>query len=144
MIRLLLAALLLSGPVAAGAADSIEISRVQQDIRDLRRDVEALTRRMDELRLQLATPGNAPARVAAPSVGGGTGKWVDAARWREVKAGMSELEVIAALGAPTSMRMEGADRVLLYAMEIGTTGFLAGSVTFRERVVAEVQVPGLR
>jgi hypothetical protein len=29
-------------------------------------------------------------------------------------------------------------------MEIGTTGFLAGSVTLRERVVAEVQMPVLR
>lgn len=144
MARVLLAALLLLAPVAAGAADSIEISRVQQDIRDLKRDVEALTRRMDELRVQLARPGDTPVRATAPPVAGGTGAWVDAAKWRQVKVGMSELEVIAALGAPTSMRTEGTGRVLLYAMEIGTTGFLAGSVTLRERVVAEVQTPMLR
>jgi len=145
MARLLLAVLLLLlGPVAASAADSIEISRVQQDIRDLRRDVEALTRRMDELRAQLARPGDPPARAAAPSADGGTGMWVDAGKWRQVKVGISELEVIAALGAPTSMRMQDGNRVLLYAMEIGTTGFLAGSVMLRERVVTEVQVPMLR
>jgi hypothetical protein len=145
MARLLLAALLLLlGPVAASAADSIEISRVQQDIRDLRRDVEALARRMDELRAQLARPGDPPVRAIAPSAAGGTGMWVDAAKWRQVKVGMSELEVIAALGAPTSMRAQDGSRVLLYAMEIGTTGFLAGSVTVRERVVTEVQVPALR
>ncbi len=57
---------------------------------------------------------------------------------------MSELEVITVLGAPTSMRAEGTDRVLLYAMEVGMSGFLAGSVTLRERVVAEVQTPMLR
>jgi hypothetical protein len=144
MARLLLATLLLLEPVAASAADSIEISRVQQDIRDLKRDVETLTRRMDELRVQLARPGDAPPRAATPSAAAGAVTWVDATKWRQLKAGMSELEVIAALGAPTSMRTENGDRVLLYAMEIGTTGFLAGSVTLRERVVAEVQMPVLR
>jgi hypothetical protein len=144
MARLLIASWLLLAPLAAGAADSIEISRVQQDIRDLKRDVETLTRRMDELRVQLGRPGDAPGRAMAPPVQGGTMTWVDAAKWRQVKAGMSELEVIAMLGAPTSMRAQGADRVLLYAMEIGTTGFLAGSVTLREKVVAEIQTPALR
>jgi hypothetical protein len=144
MTRLVLATLLLLGPVAANAADSIEISRVQQDIRDLKRDMDSLTRRMDELRAQLARPGDAPLRAATPPVTSGAGIWVDATKWRQVKTGMSELEVIATLGAPTSMRTQDGDRVLLYAMEIGTTGFLAGSVTLRERVVAEVQMPVLR
>jgi hypothetical protein len=144
MTRLLLVSWLLLMPVAASAADSIEISRLQQDIRDLKRDVEALTRRMDELRTQAANPANPALRSIAPPGAASAGTWVDAAKWRQLKAGMSELEVIATLGAPTSMRAQGADRVLLYAMEIGTTGFLAGSVTVREKVVAEIQVPVLR
>jgi len=57
---------------------------------------------------------------------------------------MSELEVIELLGAPTSMREEGDARVLLYAMEIGDSGFLGGSVTLRERVVTEVRQPVLQ
>ena len=56
---------------------------------------------------------------------------------------MSELEVIDLLGAPTSMRAEGDARVLLYAMEIGSSGFLRGSVTLRDRAVVEVQQPTL-
>ena len=57
---------------------------------------------------------------------------------------MSELEVIDLLGAPTSMRAEGDARVLLYALEIGASGFLGGSVTLRDRTVAEVRPPTLQ
>ena len=57
---------------------------------------------------------------------------------------MSELEVIGALGPPTSMRTQGNERVLLYAIEIGSSGFLGGSVTLRDRVVSEVRQPVLQ
>jgi hypothetical protein len=57
---------------------------------------------------------------------------------------MSELEVISSLGPPTSMREEGGARVLLYAMEIGVSGFLGGSVKLRERAVVEVAQPTLQ
>jgi hypothetical protein len=42
------------------------------------------------------------------------------------------------------MRQQQADRVLFYAMEIGASGFLAGSVTLRDRSVASVQRPTLQ
>ena len=61
-----------------------------------------------------------------------------------VRPGMSELEVIAILGSPTSMRTEEGARVLLYALEIGASGFLVGSVRLRERSVESVQNPTLR
>jgi len=57
---------------------------------------------------------------------------------------MSELEVVSVLGPPSSMRSQAGTRVLLYAMEIGSSGFLGGSVTFRDRVVTEVQNPVLK
>jgi hypothetical protein len=57
---------------------------------------------------------------------------------------MSELEVISLLGPPTSMRTTDGQRVLLYAMEIGASGFLSGRVNMRDRVVLEVQSPVLR
>ena len=71
-------------------------------------------------------------------------RWIDGAKWRRLQPGMSELEVIELLGAPTSMREEGGARVLLYALEIGTSGFLGGSVTLRDRVVSEVRQPALQ
>ncbi len=57
---------------------------------------------------------------------------------------MSELEVIEILGQPTSMRSEGDSRLLLYAMEIGASGFLSGSVRLRDGEVVEVQTPILK
>jgi hypothetical protein len=57
---------------------------------------------------------------------------------------MSELEVIGILGPPTSLRQEGDARVLLYAMEIGVTNFLGGSVEFRDQAVSEVHKPTLK
>ena len=57
---------------------------------------------------------------------------------------MDELSVIGALGPPTSMREENGARVLLYAMEIGSSGFLGGSVSLRDRKVVEIQKPALK
>ena len=57
---------------------------------------------------------------------------------------MGELEVIQLLGPPTSMRDENGARVLFYAMEIGPSGFLSGSVVVRDRTVAEVRKPELQ
>ena len=71
-------------------------------------------------------------------------RWVDAALWRNLRPGMSELAVISSLGPPNSMREEGWVRVLLYAMEIGASGFLGGSVKLRERAVVEVVAPALQ
>jgi hypothetical protein len=42
------------------------------------------------------------------------------------------------------MREEEGARVLLYAMEVGASGFLGGSVTLRERAVVEVRQPVLQ
>ncbi|HJY42319.1 MAG TPA: hypothetical protein VJ303_13810, partial [Steroidobacteraceae bacterium] len=68
----------------------------------------------------------------------------EATRWERIRAGMSELEVIGVLGAPTSMRQDGDTRVLLYAMEIGASGFLGGSVEFRDRAVTAINKPVLK
>jgi hypothetical protein len=61
-----------------------------------------------------------------------------------LRAGMSELEVINILGPPTSMRQEGEARVLLYAMEIGSSNFLGGSVEFRDKAVSAINKPTLK
>ena len=72
-------------------------------------------------------------------------QWLDAANWKRVRVGMSELEAINILGAPTSLRGESSGaRTLMYAMEIGSSGFLSGSVELRDRKVVSVQLPALR
>ena len=130
-------------PLSAMAADEQRISFLEQEVRNLQRQVQSLSRQLDELRTRPDRPtAQAPAAADAPAPD--PGQWIDAARWRQVRRGMSELEVIALLGAPTSMRADGDARVLLYALEIGASGFLGGSVTLRDRVVAEVHQPALQ
>jgi hypothetical protein len=142
MARALITTLFLCLPVAA-LADDGRISFLEQEVRNLQRQVQALSRQVDELtrrpdRLAVRTPAAASRTPAAPVA------WVDAAKWRKVTPGMSEIEVIGLLGAPTSMREDNGARVLLYAMEIGTTAYLSGSVTLRERAVAEVRKPEIQ
>jgi hypothetical protein len=136
---------LLGNGVTAMAADDFRVSQLEQDVRDLQRQVQSLSRQAEAQRATPAIDAKANADAAgrvrelprAPA-------WVDAAKWRLVQPGMGELEVLGILGPPTSMRQQQADRVLLYAMEIGASGFLVGSVTLRDRSVASVQRPALQ
>ncbi len=138
-----LAAILALMPLVASAADAQRISFLEQEVRNLQRQVMALTRQVEEMRSRLDRPTTqAPAAAAAPTAG--SDQWIDAAHWQQIQRGMSELEVIELLGPPTSMREESGARVLLYALEIGSSGFLGGSVTLRERAVVEVRSPTLQ
>jgi hypothetical protein len=128
----------------AGAADDPRVSFLEQEVRNLHRQVDALSRRVDSVTNRPSRPANqvgAPRAAAADDV---PPQWIDAAKWRRLRQGMSELEVISVLGPPSSMREEGGARLLLYALEIGTSGFLGGSVALRDRVVAEVRQPTLQ
>jgi len=128
---------------ALGAEDP-RISLLEQQVRNLDRQVQALTRQVETLRAvssRLSPPSNAPS-AAAPA--DDLPSWVNAAKWRGLRPGMSEIDVISALGPPSSMREEGGARLLLYALEIGSSGFLGGSVTLKDRVVAEVRPPTLQ
>jgi outer membrane murein-binding lipoprotein Lpp len=145
MNRILLAALALWAPVCAMAADDPKVAQLEQDVRDLQRQVLAQSQQLNELRMRLAQQPAAQARLpSSPVVTTSTDLWLDASRWQKLRTGMSELEVIGLLGPPTSMRTTASERVLLYAMEIGASGFLSGRVTMRDRVVLEVQSPVLR
>jgi outer membrane murein-binding lipoprotein Lpp len=142
MRRLLLTAVLLLSPLAA-TADALKISQLEADVRDLRRQVQSLSQQVGDLTTRPPRPAGARAPAPSPAAANAV-TWVDAARWSRLRLGMSELEVIGILGPPTTMRDEGGAKVLRYAMEIGPTGFLAGSVTLRDRVVAEVRKPALQ
>ena len=140
-----LAAVLLWVP-QAGAADALQISRIEQDLRRLQIQLQDQARQIESLRLQLGTRATVPeSRLpAVPAQRGTQPTWLDAARWEQVRPGMPELEVLTLLGPPTAMRAADGGRLLHYAQEIGTSGFLAGSVRLEDGVVAEVQIPRLR
>ena len=137
--------LICSLPLLANAADEGRVSFLEQEVRNLQRQVMTLTRRVDELG---ARAPSAAERLELPrsrtEPDASDGRWLDAGKWRQLRPGLSELEVVSLLGPPTSMRNEDGARVLFYALEIGTSGFLGGSVKFRERVVSEIRAPVLQ
>jgi hypothetical protein len=142
MVRLLRALLIL--PLSAAAADNTRISFLEQEVRNVQRQLAVLSRQVDGLTAQPNRPVSQPAEPRAAAPVADSPQWLNAAKWRELRPGMSELEVLSALGPPTSMRAESGARVLLYAMEIGTAGFLGGSVKLRDRAVVEVLKPTLQ
>jgi hypothetical protein len=137
------AILLMILPTAA-LADDARVTRLEQDVRSLQREVQNLSRQIDQLRLQTTRPSADGRLPPPPPPVSDTSGWLDAGKWKKLRTGMSELEVIATLGAPTSTRERDGARELLYAMEIGSSAFLGGSVLLRDRKVVEVQVPTLK
>ena len=138
---------LLGRSAVAADDDTYRLMKLEQDVRNLERQVQTLTRQLDELKQQSARAGDRSspaARSSSTSAAVSSTAWLEAARWDRVRSGMSELQVIDLLGPPTSMRPEGDARVLLYAVEIGSTGFLSGSVALRDRAVVEVNKPVLK
>lgn len=144
MLKLITLILCLSLWTSVPAADSNRIIRLEQDVRNLERQVGTLEREVRELRQRLRGDMRPDVSALDPEPGALSDAWLSADRWKAVHAGASELEVIDTLGPPTSMRVEDGARVLLYAMEIGSSGFLGGSVTLRNREVVEVQMPVLK
>lgn len=128
---------------SALADDYNRIIRLEQDVRDLERQVSALQREISELRHRSGTRTVTPSYLEETALAA-RDAWVDAEKWQRLKIGASELEVIEALGAPTSMRVQDGTRVLLYAMEIGSSGFLSGSVTLKDREVIAIELPTLK
>jgi outer membrane murein-binding lipoprotein Lpp len=143
MPRLLLSALLLLIPLTATAVDDLRVNQLEQEVRDLKRQVQTLTRQVDELRNHPARLNSRRGLATAPG-SSASSDWVDLSKWNRLRPGMSEMEVLSALGPPTTMRDADGAKVLRYALEISSGGFLSGSVTLRDRVVVEVRKPELQ
>jgi hypothetical protein len=155
---LALTPLLAFSPLLASAQDSPQVARLEQEVRQLQREVSTLSQLVTQLRARIERPPAAPggAAVAPPPLASpsptnppvrtalATDRWLDSSRWKSLKPGMSEVDVIDQLGPPTSARGTDAERVLFYALEIGPASFLAGSVTLRDHAVSTIQPPVLR
>jgi hypothetical protein len=118
------------------AAEDFRVMKLEQDVREVR----ALAQRT-----HVAAPSVELPRTERDSAIDTEATWLKAASWNRIRAGMDELAVIEILGKPTAVRpIEPERRALLYTLEIGTTGFLTGSVVFENGRVVEVQRPTLR
>lgn len=144
--RFLLLAFVLGLAPLPGRGDDVRVQQIENDVRDLKRTVAEQARRIDELERfvrQLSSPG---AQSLAPRAFNETGsEWLKPQNWDRVRKDMTAQEVIAILGVPASMRdAEGGKRVLLYATQIGATGFLGGSITLENDRVQEISRPVLK
>jgi hypothetical protein len=144
--HVLIAMLMVSVAGLAAAADDYKVIKLEQDMRRLEQQVRDLSREIADLRRQTGAPALPAPRdqeKAAPST---SPLWLQAKNWQRLRVGMSELEVIDALGPPTSIRgaSDGAARIMFYALEIDTGSFLGGSVELRDRRVVEINTPVLK
>jgi hypothetical protein len=141
-----IAMLTLSAPGWAPAADDYKVIKLEQDVRRLEQQVRDLSREIADLRRQTGAPALSPPRDQEKPAPSGSAAWLQAKNWQRLRVGMSELEVIDALGRPTSTRLvaDGTGRILFYAFEIDTGSFLGGSVELRDRRVVEINTPVLK
>jgi hypothetical protein len=139
----LLPLLLMLGSSAALADDARE-RQLELDVQQLRRELMAQSRRIDELERLAGRGGIRETAVTAVPVSPVLPPWLVAANWERVRTGMSEAEVRQALGTPTSVREGAAGKVFFYALEVAPEAFLAGSVEIADGKVAEVKKPVLR
>lgn len=135
-------------PAAPGwGQDALRVRQLESDVLRLERDIEAQARRIDQLEQAVrgtstrALPPAPAARSADSSPG-----WLVSTNWDRLRPGMKEIDVIALLGRPTSVRTDadGKKHALLYALELGPSAVLAGNVEFSESGVSEVNKPTLR
>jgi hypothetical protein len=131
------------------AADDFKVIELEQDMIELERRVEALSRDVEQLQqrgLDQPTARAATAGGDCPAAQPCSPAWLSVASWERVRPGMSEFEVIGILGPPSSVRgaADSPTRTLMYAMEIGSNAFLAGRVDLEEHRVVAIQTPVLR
>lgn len=132
---------------SAGAAEDFRVMKLEQDMRNLERQVQSLQRQLSETRQQLRRSDPA---LDLPSTEGASSldserQWLSASAWSRLKAGMSELQVIEILGKPTALRPDSQGRrALLYTLELGSTGFLTGAISFHDGKAVEIQQPELK
>jgi hypothetical protein len=145
----LASALLLACPVsfAAGGVDDLRVRQLEQDIMRLQRELDAQSRRLESLeRTQRSASSGMPVPAPATRPQDNSPAWLIGTNWDRVRPGMKELDVIALLGRPTTVRMEddGKGRALFYAMELGPNAILSGNVRLGDTGVTQVNRPVLR
>jgi hypothetical protein len=132
----------------ARAADDLRTGKLEQDVLELQRQVRQQDRRVETLERELATMPRSGAAAAGgrPPSPSPAGAWMQIANWDRLMPGMPELDVVQALGPPTSLRSaeDSSRKTLYYAMEIGTGSFLIGTVVIAGQRIVEIHKPTFR
>jgi len=127
-------------------ADEIHEQQLDQQVQELRRQVDAQARRIDQLeRSMRANDTHTPTGTEVAPPPSDTRPWLVGSNWDRIHVGMTSEQVTAILGAPNSERPgDDGTTALLYALEVQEGVFLAGRVEMRDGKVTAVQKPALR
>lgn len=131
---------------AAHAQDALRVRQLENEVLRLQRELDAQSRRIETLERSLRNAGAAPPLTVTTRPADSSPAWLVNSNWDRVRPGMKELEVIAVLGRPTSVRTDpdGKTRAMFYALELGPDTVLAGNVRIGDAGVAEITRPALR
>jgi hypothetical protein len=143
-------ALALLAAMPAWSQDELRVRQLENEVSRLQRELEAQSRRIEELERDMRSAGGRTLSPPPPDVIRRTvddsPAWLVSTNWDRIRKGMKDVDVIALLGRPTSVREEpdGKGHALLYALEIGPTSVLAGNVHISDSGVSEINKPTLR
>jgi hypothetical protein len=145
---ILLAIAAAASAVSNGQATDVLVEQLRQDVRELNRVMRDQARQLERLEREIARlkagAVKRPARPGAAAAADVEARWLSAARWKNVREGMSELEVVELLGPPTAVRSDApGSKTLIYTLELEGTGFLSGTVLLENARVAGVSEPTL-
>jgi len=140
------------GPKPVLADESSRISQLELEIQRLRTRVDEQQRRILRLEEELSRrsgPGIAALPQPDRDPGGAAGAsaatkplpWHTPKSWASVATGMTEAEVKAILGTPTSAEAVGVFKTMFYRGPVAGAGTLSGIVNLRDGRVVAVNAP---
>ncbi|MEJ0038891.1 MAG: hypothetical protein WDO68_22965 [Gammaproteobacteria bacterium] len=136
----------LAAAAPALAQDDIRVRQLENEVLRLQREIDTQNQRIERLESSTRSPGSLPPVVVTPRAADSSPSWLVSTNWDKLRTGMKELDVIALLGRPTSVRSDDGARThtMFYAIELGPNAFLTGNVRFGDAGVAEINRPTLR
>jgi hypothetical protein len=128
------------------AQDELRVRQLETEVMRLQREIDAQSYRIESLERSVRTGAPVAPVAAMPRAADNSPAWLVTSNWERLRRGMKDVDVIAVLGRPTSVRTEadGKSHTLLYALEIGPNAVLAGNVRMGETGVAEINRPTLK
>ena len=124
----------------AFADDPSRIKQLEDEVRTLRRLMSKQDERITVLEQRLLpSPSRAQPEPARSSRT--VPPWHSPATWQKLKHGMSERQVVAILGPPTSSSEGAGMRTLFYRGEVLESGFVSGNVQFMNDRALWIEVP---
>jgi hypothetical protein len=148
---LMMGAVLVLGTGTGWSQDQLRVRQLENEVSRLQRELDAQSRRIDELERDLRGTSTRSLSPAPPDAvrreAESSPAWLLTTNWDRIKTGMKDVDVIALLGRPTTVRPDpdgGKGHSLMYALELGPNAVLAGNVRLDESGVAEITKPTLR